>query len=747
MKKRQALIGSTFLTLCIFLMTNITLYGQWSISGNNVYRLTGNVGIGTSTPDQNLVLARAGATSYASFVMETYSTNWGYYPFMSFRKSNSNTLGTKNQTNPGNYLGALVGYGVGTNGGWAPGAQLSFVQAGTAGAANVPGEVRLATSDGSSWPVDRLIINSEGNIGMGITTPTEILDVNGNVNIAAGSAYKIGGENVLRIQSGNYNSFVGSGSGYFNTAGGDNSFVGHASGYYNTTGNYNSFIGAWSGFYNTTGSNNSFVGNRSGLSNTTGGDNSFIGYASGYNNTTGSDNVFIGWQSGYENVTGNANSFVGSASGMSNTTGNYNSFVGYGSGHYNTTGSNNSFLGYASGMSNTAGNYNSFLGCQSGMSNTTGNSNLFLGCYSGEANTTGQYNSFLGRGSGKASKTGSKNLFIGCQSGYSITSGSGNIFLGYQAGYNETGSNKLYISNSDTSDPLIYGEFDNNTVTINGTLTATAFVGDGSGLTGISGGSGAAVPTGVIVMWSGAIANIPDDWALCNGSNGTPDLRDRFIVGAGNTYNPGNTGGEVTHTLTVTEMPNHKHDIPRGVETTSGYGTNTYSVTGHHETNNSWEGTRYAGSGQAHENRPPYYALAYIMKLEESSQNEKIEKEIEEKSKIEKLEKEMAELKQLVSLTPQNNAIPSENRAKLYQNTPNPFNQQTEIQYFLSDEVGNAAILVFDMNGKQLKSYGITQKGKGKIVIYGNDFRAGMYLYSLVADSKIIDTKRMILTE
>ncbi len=176
MKKRQTLMGSVFLTLCIslfFMVTGISSYGQWTTNGNNIYRLTGNVGIGTSTPDQNLVLARAGATSYASFVMETYSTNWGYYPFMSFRKSNNNTLGIKAQTNSDDYLGALVGYGVGTNGGWAPGAQLSFIQTGVAGATSLPGEIRLATSNGSSWPVDRMVIDSEGNvvIGQGLTTP------------------------------------------------------------------------------------------------------------------------------------------------------------------------------------------------------------------------------------------------------------------------------------------------------------------------------------------------------------------------------------------------------------------------------------------------------------------------------------------------------------------------------------------------------------------------------------------------
>lgn len=77
-----------------------------------------------------------------------------------------------------------------------------------------------------------------------------------------------------------------------------------------------------------------------------------------------------------------------------------------------------------------------------------------------------------------------------------------------------------------------------------------------------SGDIHANLPTGVIVMWSGAIGSIPAGWALCNGSNGTPDLRDRFIVGAGSSYSIGDTGGESTVTLSEAEMPEHNHSNP-----------------------------------------------------------------------------------------------------------------------------------------------------------------------------------------
>lgn len=83
----------------------------------------------------------------------------------------------------------------------------------------------------------------------------------------------------------------------------------------------------------------------------------------------------------------------------------------------------------------------------------------------------------------------------------------------------------------------------------------------------------------------------------------------------------------------------------------------------------------------------------------------------------------------------------------LEQNAPNPFNVATTIGYYLPATITTASIYLYDMNGTQLKTYPITQKGKGNIVINGREFNAGMYLYALIADGKVIDTKRMILTK
>lgn len=146
-----------------------------------------------------------------------------------------------------------------------------------------------------------------------------------------------------------------------------------------------------------------------------------------------------------------------------------------------------------------------------------------------------------------------------------------------------------------------------------------------------------ACATGMVTMWAGAIGSIPTGWQLCNGSSGSPDLRDRFIVGAGTTYSIGNTGGEAAVTLTAAQsgLPAHAHGVTdpghyhrfwydnnsgstatafdndensKGATNESAVNTET-KTTGVTIDNNS-----AAAASSSHENRPPYYALAFIYK-------------------------------------------------------------------------------------------------------------------------------------
>ena len=131
------------------------------------------------------------------------------------------------------------------------------------------------------------------------------------------------------------------------------------------------------------------------------------------------------------------------------------------------------------------------------------------------------------------------------------------------------------------------------------------YYGDGSNLTGVSG-----IPAGGIIMWSGATNAIPSGWVICDGNNSTPDLRNRFVVGAGDSYAVDATGGSADATLV-----SHTHNLlynhgsfggsSGAVTPRSGNTPVTPGISGRVSTE---------GSSATNANLPPYYALAYIIK-------------------------------------------------------------------------------------------------------------------------------------
>lgn len=140
---------------------------------------------------------------------------------------------------------------------------------------------------------------------------------------------------------------------------------------------------------------------------------------------------------------------------------------------------------------------------------------------------------------------------------------------------------------------------------------------------------GSGFPSGGIIIWSGSSATIPSGWLLCDGTNSTPDLRNRFVVGATSTYAVGATGGSAdaivvshTHTATVTD-PGHSHNTNvlvtdssaqggvSAVRTNSGNNSTTTSATA---TTGITVSNSTTGSSGTNANLPPYYALCYIMK-------------------------------------------------------------------------------------------------------------------------------------
>jgi hypothetical protein len=154
--------------------------------------------------------------------------------------------------------------------------------------------------------VERMRIDSAGNVGIGRTDPSYKVDVAGDIN--TNTFYRINGNRVLN--SGNAGSFSAGPTGNI-SAGAVNSFFGALAGAANTVSTANTFIGAGAGYSNQTGSDNSFLGNSAGILNT-GGRNTIIGSTAGQNNTSGDSNVFVGVLAGATNNIGGFNTILGS---------------------------------------------------------------------------------------------------------------------------------------------------------------------------------------------------------------------------------------------------------------------------------------------------------------------------------------------------------------------------------------------------------------------------------------------------
>jgi hypothetical protein len=173
--------------------------------------------------------------------------------------------------------------------------------------------------------------------------------------------------------------------------------------------------------------------------------NLLIGYHAGYNldhvaSVTGQYNIFMGYQAG-----------AGTTAATKNT-GYFNVGIGKDALLKNTSGQSHIAIGYDT-LSAATSNYGCVAVGVQALKSTTGTGNVGIGYRAGYSCTTGTYN-----------------FNLGFNAGYSNLTGHRNVFIGYQAGYNETTSDKLYIANSNTASPLIYGEFDTPLVKINGNL-------------------------------------------------------------------------------------------------------------------------------------------------------------------------------------------------------------------------------------------------------------------------------------
>ena len=311
------------------------------------------------------------------------------------------------------------------------------------------------------------------------------------------------GNAALEFSTGNGNTAVGDQALNANTAN-QMTAVGWSALSKNTAGEYNTAVG-WNALgANVTGDNNSAFGNAALLFNTadnnsafgfsalrkttTGAGNSAFGNGALYENTTGADNTAIGNLALTKNKGGTKNVAIGSGALTANTGGVQNTAVGNLTLTANKGGASNTAIGYNALGKNTGGASNTAVGQAAMLENLMGDNNVALGNGALRNIKNADDNTAIGRGAMFDTTTGTENTVVGSTAGYDLNgnsnvllgsaagrnvTGNGNVFIGYNAGLNaafNTSTSKLLIQNSNSATPLIYGEFDNSILRVNGEL-------------------------------------------------------------------------------------------------------------------------------------------------------------------------------------------------------------------------------------------------------------------------------------
>lgn len=323
------------------------------------------------------------------------------------------------------------------------------------------------------------------NIAIGFSS--QAATTSGSYNISFGR------QSLFRNTTGSNNVAHGAFSLEENTTGSTNVAVGNSAATKNTTGYSNVAIGASALFSNTTKSNLVAIGDSALYHNGIGAtlfhqaiDNTAIGAKALFSNTLGDKNTAIGKFALKDNTEGSFNTAIGANTMLHNTIGNFNTATGFEALLFNTEGKENTATGFqvlsfnSQGSGNTANGYdamsfnltgsgNTAIGTSALYKNTNGNFNTSIGYASLFENRTANRNSSFGYQAMGRNNSGNNNVSIGDSTLFANISGSGNIALGHYAAASETGSDKLYIENSNGNkdNALIYGDFAADSLLLN----------------------------------------------------------------------------------------------------------------------------------------------------------------------------------------------------------------------------------------------------------------------------------------
>ncbi|NMH28643.1 beta strand repeat-containing protein [Flavobacterium silvaticum] len=423
---------------------------DWAVTGNS--GLSGTTNFLGTTDDIDLAFRR---NNIAAGKIGTTSTSLGVNALAAGVATNSVAIGTNALRLTTGLDNVAVGNGT--------------LQATTTGIQNTGvGNAALAVNTGSAnTAIGNQAMTSNTSASNGTAVGFQAL----RNNTTASNNTALGFQALATNTTGSANTAVGFQASTAILGGARNTSIGNAALTGNIAGNENTAVG------------NNALGRTTGSGNTAMGHEAMFGSASAFTNTTG-----IGWHALFSN-SGSGNTALGYNALQGNATAIGNTAVGSSSLN-NNTGSNNTALGTSAGFEHGIGDNNTYIGFEAGRYSSGLNStisNTFLGSQAG-LYSSGSYNTALGSNTLKANAATANNVAIGYNSltantstnntaiGYGTlsgnTAGTANVALGYNAGSAETGSNKLYIenTNANANAALIYGEFDNNIVRVNGTL-------------------------------------------------------------------------------------------------------------------------------------------------------------------------------------------------------------------------------------------------------------------------------------
>lgn len=481
-------------------------------------------------------------------------------------------------------------------------------------------------------------------------------------------------------------------------------------------GNFNSAFGYRSMFLTTTGDYNVGVGHSSLYSNVNGGTNIGIGYAALYSNTNGNANIAIGAKALATNTTGTGSIAIGQ-SALGSSTGSYNLGVGHQALQANTTGQQNIALGYNTLSSNTIGVHNIASGTDAMRNNTSGHYNVASGSLSLFNNTSGRYNVAMGYFSAYTNTTGIFNVALGVRTLSNNSTGTRNVGLGVGAGPNA----------GNYTNTAALGSFSVTTASnqVRVGNTAVTSIGGYAAWTNLSDGRFKKNIKENVVGLEFINKLRPVSYTVDN------DKLDKFL----------GTDQSEFYKRSTAEPYYQTGFIAQEVEATAEKaGFTTFNGVDKPKNDKDHYGIRYAE-----------FVVPLVKAVQELSSNNDELKQNQTKllSKIEEQQKQIEALLNANTKSAKTSVKETLNNRgfELYQNNPNPFSVATEIKMVLPETVNAAQIIVYDMEGKQLKTFNVRGTGKTSVNIEANALNAGMYIYALIADGEVVSTKQMIITK